>query len=58
MLQEETIRRCEREKKALSEKVDSLERNLTNNDGDRRKLLDKINKLKAAEARQDNDLKR
>merc|ERR1712037_638793 len=58
MLQEETIRRCEREKKGLSEKVIVLERNSTNSEGDRRKLLDRINKHKAAETRMDAELKR
>ena len=36
----------------------TLERSLANNEGDRRKLLDKINKLKASEARHENEIKR
>ena len=39
-------------------KVASLERSLTSNDGDRRKLLDQINKLKSNEMRLDNEIKR
>ena len=40
------------------EKVNTLERSLTANDGDRRKLLDQINKLKSSEMRLDGELKR
>ena len=42
----------------MNQKVATLERSLTANDGDRRKLLDQINKLKSSEMRLDGELKR
>lgn len=45
MLQEETIRRLERERKTLNEKMEALETSLANSDAERRQLKDKVAKL-------------
>ena len=45
MLQEETIRRLERERKTLNEKMEALETSLAQSDAERRQLKDKVGKL-------------
>ncbi len=51
MLQEETIRRLERERKSINEKTHALETSLAQAEADRRQLKDKVVKL------QNNDSK-
>lgn len=51
MLQEETIRRNERERKQMADKISQLERSLTTSEGEKRQLQEKMAKQKANEAR-------
>lgn len=47
MLQEETIRRNERERKVMTEKLATLERNLSAAESEKRQLQERSSKLKA-----------
>jgi len=47
MLQEETIRRNERERKLMSEKLSNLERSLSGSESEKRQLQERNAKLKA-----------
>lgn len=47
MLQEETIRRNERERKLMTDKMTTLERNLSAAESEKRQLQEKSSKLKA-----------
>ena len=51
MLQEETIRRLERERKTLNEKMEALETSLAQSDAERRQLKDKVAKLQMNDAK-------
>ena len=51
MLQEETIRRNERERKASNDKMSNLERQLQLSDSEKRQCQEKIAKLKTAETK-------
>lgn len=55
MLQEETIRRNERERKIMQDKMNALERSLTSAETEKRQQLEKISKMKANEGRLDDD---
>ena len=55
MLQEETIRKLERERKSLNEKMLVLETSLAQAEADRRALKDKVSKLQHSEARSDQE---
>ena len=46
MLQEETIRRNERERKIMTEKLTNLERSLNATEGEKKQLQDRNSKLK------------
>ena len=51
MLQEETIRRVERERKMLNEKLEVFERNLAQAEAEKRTLKEKLLKLQQDEGR-------
>lgn len=57
MLQEETIRRNERERKALTDKVSSLEHKLTSLETEKRQLMEKLAKQKQTETKLEDDKK-
>ena len=46
MLQEETIRRNERERKIMTDKLTNLERSLNSTDTEKKQLQDRVVKLK------------
>ena len=55
MLQEETIRRLERERKGLNEKISVLDSSLAQAEGERRQLRDKVAQLQQSEAKSDQE---
>lgn len=55
MLQEETIRRLERERKGLNEKISVLDSSLAQAEGERRQLRDKVAQLQQSEAKSDHE---
>ena len=55
MLQEETIRRLERERKGLNEKITALDSSLAQAEADRRQLRDKVAQLQQNEAKSDQE---
>ena len=55
MLQEETIRRLERERKGLNEKISALDSSLAQAEADRRQLRDKVAQLQQSEGRSDQE---
>ena len=55
MLQEETIRRLERERKVLNEKVINLETNIAQIEADRRSLREKTSKSQKNEVRSEKE---
>nr|XP_034974744.1 rootletin-like [Zootoca vivipara] len=58
MQQEETLRRNERERKALADRQAALERSLQAADSERRATQEKIGKMKASEAKQELEKRR
>lgn len=55
MLQEETIRRLERERKGLNEKISVLDSSLAQAEGERRQLRDKVAQLQQSESKSDQE---
>lgn len=55
MLQEETIRRLERERKGLNEKISAMDSSIAQAEADRRQLRDKVTKLQQSEAKSDQE---
>ena len=55
MLQEETIRRNERERKVMQDKIHALERSLASAETEKRQQQEKISKMKANEGRLEDD---
>ena len=55
MLQEETIRRLERERKGLNEKISVLDSSLAQAEGERRQLRDKVTQLQQSESKSDQE---
>jgi len=57
MLQEETIRRNERERKQMAEKINELERHLAAGESERRQTEERIQKMKLYEDKLEEDKK-
>lgn len=55
MLQEETIRRLERERKGLNEKIAVLDSSLAQAEGERRQLRDKVAQFQQLESKSDKE---
>lgn len=55
MLQEETIRRLERERKGLNEKISVLDSSLAQAEGERRQLRDKVAQFQQSESKSDQE---
>lgn len=55
MLQEETIRRLERERKGLNEKIAVLDSSLAQAEGERRQLRDKVAQFQQVESKSDKE---
>ena len=51
MLQEETIRRLERERKSINEKMHALETSLAQSEAERRQFKDKVAKLQSNDSK-------